>query len=201
MIVSQSRLRILNVLAEDADACCRCGLQRTRNKVVFGEGNPEADIMFVGEAPGADEDESGRPFVGRAGKLLNSMIESMGLTREDVYICNTLKCRPPGNRNPTDDEQESCRHFLHDQIAIISPICIVALGNPALAVLTGNGKGITKRCGKWEKFDYQNRYGEQSIPVMPCFHPSAMLRNPDWKEPSWHALQEVMRSLKEWEKL
>ncbi len=172
----------LDVINNDVTCCQVCRLADNRTHTVFGEGNPNAQILFIAEAPGQTEDETGRPFVGRAGKLLDNMILSMGLKREDVYIANIVKCRPPGNRKPKQDEMDACKHFLLSQIDIIKPKVIVALGNTALEGLTGSG-GITKRCGEVEEF--------KGIKLIPCYHPSAILRNPNWKTPAWHALQKA----------
>jgi DNA polymerase len=164
-------------LRESALACVRCPhLARTRKHVVFGVGNPEADIMFIGEAPGADEDELGIPFVGKAGELLTKMIGAMGLTREQVYIANVLKCRPDmpagssGNRKPTPMEMQTCLPYLKAQIALIQPKVMVTLGAVALEGLTGDSKvTITTMRGKWREFE--------GIPFMPTFHPAYLLRD------------------------
>ena len=156
-------------LAEAAGACRRCGLAGTRTNVVFGEGSPGAELVFVGEAPGADEDATGRPFVGRAGKLLTKIIQSMGLERERVYICNVLKCRPPGNRTPAPEEVLHCSPFLHEQLGVIRPKVVCALGGPATKELLGAKEGITKLRGRF--FRYRN------IPLMPTFHPAYLLRS------------------------
>jgi DNA polymerase len=158
-----------------------------RTQTVFGEGNPQASVMFVGEAPGATEDATGRPFVGRAGKLLDNMIKAIGFERSDVYIANICKCRPPENRKPKPEEMKACLEFLVKQIHIVQPKVIVALGNTALGGLTGNDGGIVKRCGEWELFG--------SIKMMPCYHPSALLRNPNWKKPAWYALEKVAKEI------
>jgi DNA polymerase len=146
--------------------------------------------MFIGEAPGATEAEQGLPFVGRAGKLLNNMIRAAGLERDEVFIANITKHRPPNNRKPTMAEMQACLPFLYQQIEIIEPKVIVALGNTALEGLTDYGS-ITKRCGKWENLDVNGI----NIMLMPCFHPSALLRNPNWKEPAKKAMREVRKWL------
>ncbi len=149
--------------------CHRCRLAEGRTQIVFGDGNPEADIVFVGEAPGAEEDRRGLPFVGRAGELLTSMIEKgMGLPRSEVYICNIVKCRPPENRTPSTDEVKACRSFLDGQIAAVAPRVIVALGRPATSLLLGRDVAISRVRGSWH--DYLG------IPVMPTFHPAFLLR-------------------------
>jgi DNA polymerase len=182
-----SKQKRLDVLNNEVVNCQLCRLEGSRIKTVFGEGNVDAKVMFVGEAPGQSEDETGRPFVGRAGKLLDNMIASMGMKREDVYIANICKCRPPGNRKPYQDEMENCKPYLLDQIRVVNPKVIVALGNSALGSLTGIEGGITTRCGNWEERAYWK--------IMPCYHPSALLRNPNWKAPAWKALQEVVKEI------
>ena len=157
-------------LAEQAEACRKCALGSSRTQAVFGVGNPQADLMFVGEAPGFHEDQQGEPFVGAAGQLLTKLIETkLGLKRSDVYIANTLKCRPPGNRDPLPDEVESCKPFLREQLAIIKPRIVVALGNFAAKLLTGSTLGITKL----REREFKMRDG---TPLMCTFHPAAALR-------------------------
>jgi DNA polymerase len=182
----------LLAIASEVDACEHCPLHKDPGKSVPGEGNTDADLMFIGEAPGATESEQGRPFVGRAGKLLDNMIKSIELSRGDVFIGNICKHRPPNNRKPTGAEMQLCIPFLYRQIEIIKPRVIVALGNTALEGLTGYGS-ISKRCGEWEFVDIEG----QSIAMMPCYHPSALLRNPNWKVPAWHAIQKVKTYLEE----
>lgn len=184
---------LLQVQSEAIKNCQKCDLHKARTQTVFGEGDPQARVVFCGEAPGQTEDETGRPFVGRAGKLLDNMIESIGLKRDEVYILNICKCRPPGNRTPSPYEMEACLPYLRDQLEIIKPEIIVALGNTALGGLTGAGSGITRRCGAWE--DIPPNIGLPQVALMPCYHPSALLRNPKWKEPAWHALQAVKNRL------
>ena len=176
-------------LREQALACVQCpNLVASRKQVVFGVGNETADLMFVGEAPGADEDVQGEPFVGRAGKLLTDIItKGMGLTREDVYIANVVKCRPPGNRNPEPDEIVACQPFLHRQVAIIRPRVIVSLGAFATQVLLGTRVPISKVRGRWHDYD--------GVPVMPTFHPAYLLRNPGGKREVWQDIQTVMERL------
>jgi uracil-DNA glycosylase family 4 len=176
---------LADIRAEMGD-CRRCKLWRTRTKLVFGEGSPRAELMFVGEAPGADEDLTGRPFVGRAGQLLTKMIEAIGLKREEVYIANVLKSRPPNNRNPEKDEIEACLPFLYRQIAAIRPRLIVTLGNPATQELLETKTGISKMRGEFQ--DYPRLSG---IKVLPTFHPAYLLRSPDKKREAWEDLKKV----------
>ena len=169
-------------------ACQLCGLCRTRTQTVFSDGTGRSRLMFVGEAPGADEDATGVPFVGRAGQLLTKMIEAgMGLTRKDVYIANVLKCRPPGNRNPEPDEIASCRAYLDAQIALVNPAVLVALGKFAAHFLLETEEPITRLRGKWGM--------RQGIPVMPTYHPSFLLRQPERKKEAWEDLQQVLRKM------
>jgi uracil-DNA glycosylase family 4 len=149
--------------------CTRCRLCEGRNKIVFGDGRPDADLMFVGEGPGADEDRRGLPFVGRAGELLTRMIEKgLGLSRRDVYICNIVKCRPPGNRTPLADEVSTCLPFLDGQIEAVRPRVIVALGKPAASALLGRDVAISRMRGVWQEY--------RGIPLMPTYHPAFLLR-------------------------
>ncbi|MBK9967813.1 MAG: uracil-DNA glycosylase [Holophagales bacterium] len=169
-------------------ACQLCGLCRTRTQTVFADGTGRSRLMFVGEAPGADEDASGVPFVGRAGQLLTKMVESgMGLSRSDVYIANVLKCRPPGNRNPEPDEIASCRPYLDAQIDLVRPAVLVALGKFAAQFLLETEEPISRLRGRWG-----SRHG---IPVMPTYHPSFLLRQPDRKKEAWEDLQQVLFKL------
>jgi DNA polymerase len=175
----------------DLGDCRRCKLWQGRTNIVFGEGNPRAELMFVGEAPGADEDATGRPFVGRAGQLLNKMIESIGMKREEVYIANVIKSRPPGNRNPEKEEIEACIPFLFRQVAVIRPRLIVTLGNPATQELLETKTGITKMRGEFQ--DYPRIAG---IKVLPTFHPAYLLRSPDKKREAWEDLKKVRAFLR-----
>ena len=178
----------LEDLRADIGDCQRCKLAPCRTNLVFGVGNPAARIAFVGEAPGGDEDRKGEPFVGRAGQLLTEIItKGMRLRREDVYICNVIKCRPPGNRNPEPDEVEACEPFLVRQLAIIGPEVIVALGKFAAQTLLRSKTPITQLRGRW--FDYHG------IMLMPTFHPAYLLRNPGDKRLVWEDIQKVMRVL------
>ncbi len=165
-----ARFADLAALREDALGCTRCPLAATRTQVVFGVGRADADLMFVGEGPGADEDRTGEPFVGRAGKLLTTLIEGIGLTRADVYIANVVKCRPPGNRDPQPDEIATCRPYLDRQLELIRPKVVVTLGNFATKLLLDTKVGITKLRGR------EFPFGEDAV-LIPALHPSAVLRN------------------------
>jgi uracil-DNA glycosylase len=168
--------------------CRRCKLHSGRTNIVFGIGNPQAELMFVGEAPGADEDERGEPFVGRAGQLLTDIIErGMRMRRADVYICNVIKCRPPGNRNPEGDEVAACEPFLNRQIALVGPKVIVGLGTFAVQALLKVKTPISKLRGTWHE--------TRGIRMMPTFHPAYLLRNPADKRLVWADIQEVMKAL------
>jgi uracil-DNA glycosylase len=159
-------------------ACTKCPLHETRTKAVFGAGNADADLMFVGEAPGAEEDRRGLPFVGRAGQLLNQMLEGIGLSREDVFIANVLKSRPPGNRDPQPLEIEACEPYLWEQVRLIEPRVVCTLGNFATKLLTGSPAGITKVHGTPQVHELGNRM----VYLLPLFHPAAALRTPAVKE-------------------
>lgn|GEM_PF-172284 len=175
------------IRAEIGD-CRRCKLNSTRTNIVFGEGNPKARIMFIGEGPGHDEDMSGRPFVGRAGKLLTQAIENgMGIPRSEVYIANIVKCRPPENRDPEQDEADACLGFVKKQIRAIKPEVIILLGRIPLLHILGEKTGITKVHGEWYKYE--------GIPTMPVFHPSYLLRSPGQKRPFWEDLKKIMLHL------
>src|SRR5438552_11931660 len=172
---------------EDLGECTRCKLHGTRRKIVFGDGNPKAELVFVGEGPGADEDAQGLPFVGRAGKLLTQMIEAMGLQRKDVYICNVVKCRPPENRQPEDDEVSTCSPFLFRQIDVIAPKVIVCLGATAAQTILQTNRGISHFRGEW--LDCRGRN------LLATYHPAYLLRNPPAKGEVWKDLQKVMAEL------
>ena len=179
-------------IIDDIGDCKRCRLHIARKKIVFGSGNPEAKLVFVGEGPGADEDESGLPFVGRAGQLLTQMIEGTAskegipLKRADVYICNVVKCRPPENRTPEPDEMEICGQFLYRQLRTIQPKAICALGSVAAKALVGGRDGVTKLRGKWHKWN--------DIPLMVTYHPSYLLRqyNQNAKREAWEDLKTTL---------
>lgn len=178
----------LESLHESIRDCKLCKLCKERTQVVFGVGNPNAKLVFVGEGPGADEDKQGEPFVGKAGQLLTKMIEGgMTLKRSDVYICNVVKCRPPDNRNPELEEIASCEPFLKQQLQIIKPQVIVGLGKFAVQTLLKTDTSISKLRGKWHEYD--------GIRMMPTYHPAYLLRNPKEKRTVWEDLQMVMREL------
>jgi uracil-DNA glycosylase family 4 len=172
---------------EDLGECTRCKLHKTRNKIVFGDGSAKAQLVFVGEGPGADEDAQGLPFVGRAGKLLTQMIEAMGLQRSDVYICNVVKCRPPGNRQPEPDEVEKCSPFLFRQLDVLQPKVIVCLGATAAQTLLQTNRGISHFRGQWMDF--------RGYKMLATYHPAYLLRNPAAKGDVWKDLQKVMAEL------
>jgi DNA polymerase len=182
---------LLNILQDIGD-CRRCGLHKGRNKIVFGSGNEESKLVFVGEGPGADEDQQGLPFVGRAGQLLTQMIEGTAgkegipVKRADVYICNVVKCRPPENRTPEPDEMEICGQFLYRQLLAIRPKAICALGGTAAKALLGAKEGVTRLRGKWHTW--------RDIPVMVTYHPSYLLRpyNQNAKKEAWEDLKKVL---------
>jgi len=167
--------------------CRRCKLWRTRTHLVFGEGSPTAALMFIGEGPGAEEDLQGRPFVGPAGQLLNNLLAKLGLSREEVYIANVVKSRPPGNREPEPDEIAACLPFLKKQIEAIQPRVIVTLGRVATQALLDTATPLTKLRGTWQRY--------QGIPVMPTFHPSYLLRFPRERFKTWEDMQKVMEFL------
>jgi len=178
----------LRVIREDLGDCTRCVLHKQgRKQIVFGVGNPEADLMFIGEAPGADEDAQGEPFVGRAGQLLNNMIKAMGLRREDIYIANIIKCRPPGNRTPEREECETCSPFLMRQIEVIKPRVIVALGAVAAKTLLAINAPMMELRGRWYDF--------RGTKLAVTYHPAFLLRDPRQKKEAWKDLQRVMKEL------
>jgi uracil-DNA glycosylase family 4 len=178
---------LLAEMAAIVTACQKCRLAKTRTNVVYGTGNPNADLMFIGEAPGRDEDLKGEPFVGRAGQLLTDIIKAMKLTRDDVYIANVIKCRPPENRNPEADELEECRPFIRRQIEIIRPKVIVTLGRFALQSLMERDYAISGARGQWLEYD--------GVKVMPTYHPAYLLRNPAAKKDVWADMKKVMAEL------
>jgi len=178
MATAEERREELVALFKEVQACTRCPLHETRTKTVFGAGDANADLMFVGEAPGAEEDRQGLPFVGRAGQLLNQMLEEIGLSREEVFIANVLKSRPPGNRDPQPLEIEACRPYLFEQIRLIEPTVICTLGNFATKLLSGNPAGITKVRGAPQVHEL----GGRTVFLLPLFHPAAALRTPAVKE-------------------
>jgi len=174
-------------IREDLGDCTRCKLHKGRNKIVFGDGSPKAELVFVGEGPGADEDMQGLPFVGRAGKLLTQMIEAMGLQRKDVYICNVVKCRPPENRAPEPDEVSTCSPYLLRQIDVLHPKVIVCLGAVAAKTLLETTRGISQFRGQWQAW--------RGYKLMATYHPAYLLRNPNAKSEVWKDLQMVMAEL------
>ncbi len=178
----------LEVLRESVRGCTKCGLSQHRKQTVFARGDGSSGVCFVGEGPGADEDAQGLPFVGKAGQLLDRMIEAMGLTRDEVYVCNVVKCRPPDNRKPEPDEMAACMPYLNEQLDLVAPRVIVALGATAVQGLFGTTEGITRLRGKWKTYRGQ-------IDVMPTFHPAYLLRNPAAKREVWEDLQDVLRRI------
>ncbi|WP_438024807.1 uracil-DNA glycosylase family protein [Sorangium sp. So ce233] len=184
----EERVTRLALLAEEVRTCQKCPLHEGRTHTVFSRGNPLSDVVFVGEGPGAEEDLQGEPFVGPAGQLLDKMIAAMGYHRDDVYICNIVKCRPPKNRKPEPAEMAACSPYLTSQLALIKPKVIVALGATAVQGLIGTSEGITKLRGTWKLY-------KGSIPIMPTFHPAYLLRQPGAKREVWSDLKEVMRHL------
>jgi len=177
----------LDELRTIAMACEKCRLAKTRTQVVYGVGNPNADLMFIGEAPGRDEDLQGEPFVGRAGQLLTDIIKAMRLKRDDVYIANVIKCRPPENRNPEPDELDACRPYIRRQVELIQPKVIVTLGRFALQSLTEKAYGVTSVRGQWLEYN--------GVKVMPTYHPAYLLRNPAAKKEVWTDMKKVMTEL------
>ena len=189
VVPAAERSAALNVLASVVAGCPRCvELVATRNQTVFGEGSPTARLMFVGEAPGADEDQTGRPFVGKAGALLTDMItKGMGLDRGDVHIANVLKCRPPENRKPAPDEIKNCLGYLEQQIATVRPEFLCLLGGTAALALLETAIPLGKLRGKWHRY--------RGIPTIVTYHPAALLRNKEWKKDTWEDLQILMRAM------
>ncbi|HEV2149016.1 MAG TPA: uracil-DNA glycosylase [Longimicrobiaceae bacterium] len=177
------RLPTLDALREVALGCPRCRLAETRGHVVFGEGSPDADVLVVGEAPGAEEDRTGRPFVGRAGQLLTVLLASVGLSREEVYVCNVLKCRPPGNRNPQADEVEACSPYLLRQVELVKPRVVAAFGAFAAQTLLGTTTPVGKLRGRVHDF--------RGVPLVATYHPAALLRSSAWVRPTWEDLQRL----------
>lgn len=169
----------------EINTCQKCGLGSSRNNFVFGVGNPNADLMLIGEAPGAEEDKQGIPFVGRAGKLLNDILAAINFDREDVFIANILKCRPPNNRDPLPEEREVCKPYLYKQIDLIKPKVILCLGKVAGNVMLNNKDALTKMRG--------NIHEINGIKTMVTFHPAALLRNPNWKKPTWEDVQKLRK--------
>jgi DNA polymerase len=180
--------RLAEIAAQVAE-CRLCRLCEGRNRTVFGSGDPAAELMFIGEGPGAEEDRQGLPFVGRAGELLTKIVQAIGKTRQEVYIANIVKCRPPGNRDPQPDEVAACRPYLEEQIALVQPAVIVALGRIAAQTLLGTDTPIGRLRGRW--------FTVQGVPTMVTYHPAALLRNPALKRPTWEDMQEVRDRLQQ----
>jgi uracil-DNA glycosylase len=183
VVTTGSAQERLEALAAEAQACTACPLHRTRTNVVFGVGSAIAKLVFVGEAPGRDEDLQGEPFVGRAGQLLTKIIEAMGMQRAEVYICNVLKDRPPKNRPPEPAEVAACEHFLQEQISIIQPRVLCTLGKHATVALLGPDITISKVRGTWHEW--------HGVPLMPTYHPAYLLRNPSAKKDVWQDMKAV----------
>lgn len=186
-VPAAGRLAALNLIREEIGDCKRCALHKGRNKLVFADGDPNARLMFVGEGPGADEDAQGLPFVGRAGQLLNNMIAAMGLKREEVYICNVVKCRPPGNRTPEPEEANTCSPFLFRQIDVVRPQVIVALGATAATYLLGHRQPLAGLRGRVHAF--------RGTQLIVTYHPAFLLRDPRQKKEAWADLQIAMKEL------
>jgi uracil-DNA glycosylase family 4 len=182
-----ARVLTLKEIREELGDCRRCKLSRGRKHIVFGDGAARADLMFIGEGPGEEEDLQGLPFVGAAGQLLNRLLSKMGLRREEVYIANVVKCRPPGNRDPEADETGQCLPFLFKQIEAIRPRVIVTLGRMATQAVLGTQAPLTRLRGQWQKY--------RQTPVMPTFHPSYLLRFPRERHKTWEDMQQVMEYL------
>lgn len=184
----EARLVRLGVLQNEIKTCTRCGLHAARTQTVFSRGTPQSGLCFVGEGPGADEDAQGFPFVGKAGQLLDRMIAAMGFERDDVYVANIVKCRPPDNRKPEPEEMAACMPYLAEQLELAAPQVIVALGATAVQGLFGTTDGITRLRGRWKLYRGQ-------VAVMPTFHPAYLLRNPAAKREVWDDLQAVLRQM------
>jgi uracil-DNA glycosylase family 4 len=186
-VTRDSNWESLEELEHFLSNCDRCKLSKARKTIVFGEGPPHARLVFVGEAPGVEEDKAGKPFVGAAGKLLTDVIKAMGLTRDEVYICNVIKCHPPLNRDPQPDEIEMCFPFLRNQISLIKPEVICTIGRIPAQSLIDKGFKITRGRGQWHSF--------MDIPVMPTYHPAYLLRYPQAKRHVWDDVQKIMKKL------
>jgi uracil-DNA glycosylase family 4 len=186
-VINSNNEEQLKKVSQEMENCQLCHLSKTRHNLVFGDGNPNAQIVFVGEAPGADEDKQGLPFVGKAGQLLTKIIEAMGIKRKDVYICNILKCRPPENRNPLPDEISLCEPFLKKQLQAISPKVICALGTFAAQTLLKTDVTISLLRGRFHTYN--------GIKLMPTYHPAYLLRNPSAKKPVWEDVQMIMKEI------
>lgn len=185
---AECRVESLEELSSRLQGCKLCGLCEKRQNIVFGVGNPQAELVLVGEAPGREEDEKGFPFVGEAGRLLDRILFAMKLTRQDVYICNVIKCRPPSNRDPQPEEIAACEQFLKLQLAAIKPRLIIALGRFAAQTLLQTKEPIGRLRGYWREY--------QGIPLMPTYHPAYLLRNPAGKREVWEDMKQVLERLK-----
>lgn len=183
------RVQELAEIARQAADCQSCGLCRGRRSVVFGQGHPNADLMLVGEGPGAEEDRQGQPFVGPAGALLNKIIQAIGETRQGIYIANVVKCRPPNNRDPLPDEVAACRDYLEAQIDLVQPKVLVALGRVAAQALLGSTLALGNLRGQWHEV--------RGVPTRATYHPAALLRNAGWKRPTWEDMQLVRDRLRD----
>ena len=181
--VAATEALTLAAYRDEVAGCTKCPLAKGRTQVVFGSGSPVAELMFVGEAPGFHEDKQGVPFVGAAGQLLGKLLAGIGMSRDEVFVANVLKCRPPGNRDPQPDEVAACRGFLEKQIALVQPRIIVALGRVAAQTLLGNEASIGQMRGRW--------YRVHGVPTMVTYHPAALLRNQALKRPTWEDMQQV----------
>lgn len=181
--IGEREARDLASVAAEATDCRKCRLAEGRQSVVFGSGDPRARLMLIGEAPGAEEDRQGLPFVGRAGELLTKILGAIGLCRDEVYIANILKCRPPGNRDPEADEVAACRPYLDAQIDAVAPSVLVALGRIAAQSLLGNNQPLGRMRGQWHMV--------RGVPTMVTYHPAALLRDPSYKRPTWEDMQQV----------
>lgn len=187
LLTGETLKETLDAVRNELGDCQRCGLGSSRTELVYGIGNPNARLVLVGEAPGHEEDQKGEPFVGEAGRLLDKILQAMGMQREDVYICNVLKCRPPNNRDPQPDEVATCEAFLVRQIAAIKPQVIIGLGRFAVHSLLKTKIPISRIRGEWQSY--------HGIPLMPTYHPAYLLRNPEGKRDVWEDMKEVMRRL------
>ena len=183
----EAQPQTLGAVQAELGECQRCALAKTRTNIVFGVGNPNARLVFVGEAPGREEDLKGEPFVGEAGRLLDKILNAMGMQRDEVYICNVLKCRPPNNRDPLPEEVETCEVFLMRQIEAIKPQVIVGLGRFAVHSLLKTRTPISRIRGEWQSY--------QGVPMMPTYHPAYLLRNPEGKRDVWEDMKDVLRRL------
>lgn len=194
MAKTMSKLRLLQDIQEELEGCTRCSLHEGRTNIVFGEGSPDAEVAFVGEAPGQNEDQQGRPFIGLAGQLLNRMITAIGLSRQSVFITNVVKCRPPNNRVPERDEVDACSRYMLRELQIIRPRAVILLGlSAAKAVFNNPRMKLGDVRGNWQQLPTQPAL---NIPTLITYHPAAVLRNDNLRTPVWEDLQKVMRYLR-----